>query len=326
MHASRRAALCGIAAAFGALLAAPAAAQSNPWDPGRPVTIVVPYAAGGSVDAMARAVGKGITTAYGQPVVVENVGGAESLIGTRRVMDAKPDGYTLLIQVPALTVIQHLPNTKGVNPLQGLAPLTSIMESPVLIAGSAKVPAANLQEWVGYCQKAAQPCSTGSGEVLGRLRAQQIAAEAKLPNLVNVNYRGTTPALTDLVAGNIQMSFVNIPTVMGHLRNGTVRILAVQDKKRSPLLPDVPTTVEMGFPQFQMVSWFGLFAPAGTPVARLDAVAAALQKLRGDADFQKTVENAGSVMVLNKPAEFAQQVQSEERTWAELVRKYPLQQ
>jgi tripartite-type tricarboxylate transporter receptor subunit TctC len=302
-----------------------AQAQANPWNPDRPVTIVVPYAAGGSVDAIARAVGKGITTAYGQPVVVENVGGAESLIGTRRVMDAKPDGYTLLIQVPALTVIQHLPNMKGVDPLQGLAPLTSVMESPVLIAGSATTPATNLAEWVTYCRTAAQPCSTGSGEVLGRLRAQQIAAEAKIPNLVNVNYRGTTPALSDLVAGNIQMSFVNIPTVMGHVRSGAVRILAVQDQKRSPLLPNVPTTGESGFPQFQMVSWFGLFAPKGTPGPRLNDIATVLQKLREDRAFQKTVESAGSVMVLNTPAQFAAQVKSEERIWSDLVKKYPLQ-
>jgi tripartite-type tricarboxylate transporter receptor subunit TctC len=316
---------CLVAATLASAGSGPVRAQTSPWNRERPVTIVVPYAPGGTVDAMARAVGKSITTAYGQPVVVENVPGAESLIGTRRVIDAKPDGYTLLIQVPAVTIIKHLPNLKGVDPLSGLAPVTSVIESPVLIVGSAKIPATTLKEFAAYCRKAAEPCSTGSGETLGRLRAQQIAVEADIPSMVNVNYRGTTPALTDLVGGNIQMSFVNVPSVLGHYRSGSVRILAVQDTKRSPQLPNVPTTVESGFPQFQMVSWFGLFAPRATPDPVLNAIAAALRKAKTDPDFQHTVENAGAVAVLNTPAQFAVQVKSEEKIWGDLVDKYPLQ-
>ena len=312
-----------IAMALGSVLFS-AQAQTGPWKPDRPVTIVVPYAPGGTVDAVARAVGKSLTATYGQTVVVENLSGAESLIGSQRVIDAKPDGYTLLIQVTGVTIVKHLPNFTRVDPLAALTPVTSVMESPVLIVGSARIPATNLKEFVAYCQKAAKPCSSGSGETLGRLRAQQIAVEAAIPNMVNVNYRGTNPALTDLIGGSIQMTFVNIPGVMGHYKTGSLRILAVQDTKRSRQLPNVPTTVESGFPQLQMVSWFGLFAPKATPTPVIEAIAAALRKLRDDPEFMRVVDTAGAVAVLNTPSEFGAQVRSDEKTWGALANRYPL--
>lgn len=309
------------------LFAFNAAAQEprNPWSPERPVTLIVPYAAGGSVDAIARALGRGISSTFGQPVVVENIGGADGLIGTRRAIDSKPDGYTLLVQVPSITIISHLPGSKGsVDPLTQLAAVTSIAESPVLMVGSSKIPAKDLKEFVAYCQASPKPCSAGSGESLGRLRAQQIAAEAQIPNMINVPYRGTTPAVTDLIGGNIEITFLNLPSALPHHRSGNVRILAVQDTKRSPQLPDVPTTTESGYPQFQMISWFGLFAPKATPDATLQAIVNGLAGIRGQADMQRAVEAAGATLVLNSPAEFAAQVQREAKTWTELVARYPL--
>jgi tripartite-type tricarboxylate transporter receptor subunit TctC len=302
-----------------------ASAQARPWPAERPVTLIVPYAAGGSVDAMARALGQGITSKFRQSVIVENVGGAEGYIGTRRVIEAKPDGYTLLVQVPALTILNQLPVVKEQpDPLSQLAPVTSIAASPVLLVGSAKIPPINFAEFVNYCKTAIKPCSTGSGESLGRLRAQQIASEAGIPNLINVPYRGTNLAITDLISGNIQLTFVNLPNALPHQKSGNVRILAVQDTKRSPLLPDVPTTAESGFPQFQMISWFGLFAPKNTAAEVLQQISEALGSLKNQEDLQRAVATAGATLVLNSPLEFAQEVEKEANIWNALARRYPL--
>jgi tripartite-type tricarboxylate transporter receptor subunit TctC len=302
-----------------------ASAQVRPWPAERPVTLIVPYAAGGSVDAMARALGQGITSKFRQSVIVENVGGAEGYIGTRRVIEAKPDGYTLLVQVPALTILNQLPVVKEQpDPLSQLAPVTSIAASPVLLVGSAKIPPINFAEFVNYCKTAIKPCSTGSGESLGRLRAQQIASEAGIPNLINVPYRGTNLAITDLISGNIQLTFVNLPNALPHQKSGNVRILAVQDTKRSPLLPDVPTTAESGFPQFQMISWFGLFAPKNTAAEVLQQISEALGSLKNQEDLQRAVATAGATLVLNSPLEFAQEVEKEANIWNALARRYPL--
>jgi hypothetical protein len=197
----------------------PALGQTNPWKPNRPVTLIVPYSAGGSTDAIARVVGKNLTAALGQPVIIENVPGADGLIGTRRVMDANPDGYTLLLQVPAITITKYLPNLKGIDPLAQLSPVSIVAETPTLIVGSGKLPVQNFKEFVQYCKTAAEPCSIGSGEAIGRIRAKQLATEADIPNLISVNYRGTSQAMNDVIGGRIGVTFVNIPGVLSHYKN-----------------------------------------------------------------------------------------------------------
>lgn len=299
-------------------------AQVAAWKPDRPVTIVVPYAPGGSVDAMARAVGRALTSRTGQPVIVENQPGADGLIGSRRVVDSKPDGATLLFQIPAFALTKHMPGLKGIDPLSQLAPITSFAETPALLVGSAKVPATTLKSFVQHCRAATEPCSMGTAEATGRLRAKQIAADMAIPNLISVNYRGTGPIMSDLISGVVSMSQMNLPAVQQHYRNGTVRILAVQDSKRSPLLPEVPTVAELGFPQFATTTWYGLFAPKGTPSPVLDSIAKAFQEIRNDPDLQRTIASAGAVAIFNSPAEFNKQVKQEEVMWGQLVKLYPL--
>jgi tripartite-type tricarboxylate transporter receptor subunit TctC len=299
------------------------AAAANPWKPDRPLTIVVPYAAGGNVDAVARALAKSITAATGQPALVENYPGADGLIGTRRVMDARPDGYTLLLQVPALTVTRYLPGLKGVDPVAGLAPLSSILETPTLIVGTPKLPVQNLREFVQYCQKAAEPCSAGSGEALGRVRAKVLAGQGPIPNLISVNYRGTNPIVSDLLAGRVSLSFINIPSVLPHYKEGKLKVLAVQDTKRSPLFPDVPSVTEMGLPELLSVTWFGLFAPRDTPPAMMKAMHQALLAAKEQPDLQRTATAGGATLVVSSPAEFARQVKQDEKTWGEVTRRYP---
>ncbi|RSZ44235.1 tripartite tricarboxylate transporter substrate binding protein [Variovorax sp. 553] len=310
------------------LALAPAAfAQANghnDWHPDRPVTLIVPYTAGGGTDATARAVSKQLGVIWKQPVVVENMPGADGLIGTRRVMEAKPDGYTLLLQVPSIVVTKYTPGLKGIDPLARLEPVTAVSQSPAAVVVSAKLPVKTFGEFVRYCKTAAQPCSLGTGESTARISAKQLAAEAGLPNLIVVNYRGTGAIVTDMIANNVNMAFTGITAALPHYKAGTLKILATQGQKRAAALPEVPTTAEAGYPQFRSVTWFGLFAPKGTPPAVTQGIVAALREAVKDADVQKTIASAGAEPVVNAPAAFAAQVREESERIDALVKLYPL--
>lgn len=299
--------------------------QKPAWKPDRAVMIVVPYAAGGGTDATARAVSKQLGAMWGQPVVVENLPGADGLIGTRKVMDARPDGYTLLLQVPSIVATKHLPGSKGIDPLARLQPVTAISQSPAAIVASAKLPVTTLSGLVRYCRTAPQPCSLASGESTARISGKQLAAEAGIPNLILVNYRGTGPIVTDLIANNVNLAFTGITAALPHYKAGTLKILATQGRTRAAALPEVPTTAEAGFPQFQSVTWFGLFAPRGTPPAVSESIVAALREAVKDPDVRKTIAAAGAEPVVNSPAEFAQQVRSDDERIRDLIRRYPLE-
>ncbi|WP_432729879.1 Bug family tripartite tricarboxylate transporter substrate binding protein [Variovorax sp. W6] len=304
---------------------APSAFAQAAWHPERPVTLIVPYSAGGGTDATARAISKQLGVIWKQPVVVENMPGADGLIGTRRVMEAKPDGYTLLLQVPSIVVTKYTPGLKGIDPLARLEPVTAVSQSPAAVVASAKLPVKTFGEFVQYCKTAAQPCSLGTGESLARISAKQLAAEAGLPNLIVVNYRGTGAIVTDMIANNVNMAFTGITAALPHYKAGTLKILATQGQKRAAALPEVPTTAEAGYPQFQSVTWFGLFAPKGTPPAVTQGIVTALREAVKDTDVQKTIASAGAEPVVNAPAAFAAQVREESERMAALVKLYPLE-
>ncbi|MDW3685167.1 tripartite tricarboxylate transporter substrate binding protein [Cupriavidus sp. CV2] len=308
-------------------LATAAGSTDSPgaWRPDRPVTLVVPYSAGGGTDATARAVSKQLGVLWGQPVVVENLPGADGLIGTRRVMEAKPDGYTLLLQVPGIVVTRYTPGLKGIDPLARLDPITAISQSPAAVVASAKLPVKTLGEFVQYCKTVAKTCSLGTGESLARISGKQLAAEAGLPNLIIVNYRGTGAIVTDMIANNVNLAFTGITAALPHYKAGTLKILATQGHKRAAALPDVPTTAEAGYPQFQSVTWYGLFAPKGTPAAITQGVVAALREAVKDPEVQRTIAAAGAEPVVNSPAEFAAQVRQESERLGALVKQYPFE-
>ncbi|RZL93527.1 MAG: tripartite tricarboxylate transporter substrate binding protein [Variovorax sp.] len=295
------------------------------WKPEHPVSLVVPYAAGGGTDATARAVARRLGELWRQPVVVENMPGADGLIGTRRVMEAKPDGHTLLLQVPAIVVTKYTPGLRGIDPLARLEPVTAVSVSPAAIVASAKVPAKTLAEFVAYCKTATTPCSLASGESLARISARQLAAEAGIPNLIVVNYRGTGAIVTDMIANNVNMAFTGITAALPHYRAGTLKIFATQGKKRAAALPEVPTSAEAGFPQFQSVTWYGLFAPKGTSSNVTQGIVAGLREAIKDPDVQKTIAAAGAEPLVNSPAEFAAQVREESERMGALVKQYPLE-
>lgn len=309
-----------------AVLAACATARAQtPWHPTRPVTLVVPYAAGGGTDATARAVAKRLSQLWAQPVVVENHPGADGLIGSRRVMDAKPDGYTLLLQVPGIVLTPFMPGLKGVDPLAALEPVSAVSESPAAIVVSGKLPVKTLPELVRYCQGARRPCTLATGESTARLSGRQLASDTGLHDLVIVNYRGTSPIVQDLIAGNVDIAFTGLTAALPHHRAGTVRIIATQGRRRAAAVPDVPTTAQAGYPQFLSLTWYGMFAPKGTPAAITHGIVAALREAVQDPDVRAALAAAAAEPVVNTPEDFAAQVREERERLGALVRRYPLE-
>jgi tripartite-type tricarboxylate transporter receptor subunit TctC len=307
------------------VLAPQAHAAAPAWKPIHQVTLVVPYAAGGGTDATARAVSRRLGELWGQPVVVENLPGADGLIGTRRVIDARPDGHTLLLQVPAIVLTRYQPGLKGIDPLAQLEPVTAISQSPAAVVVSGKLPVKSMAELVQYCRVAVTPCSLGTGETLARLSGKLLAAEAKLPNLIVANYRGTGAIVQDLIANNVNFSFTGLTAALPHHRAGTLRIIATQGDRRAALLPDVPTTAEAGFGQFRSVTWYGLFAPLGTPLAVREGIVAALREAVQDVQVQATIAAAGAEPVVNAPSDFAREVRAESERLGLLVKRHPIE-
>lgn len=303
----------------------PAHAQQATWKPDRAVTLVVPYNAGGGTDAAARAVSKRLSELWGQPVIVENVPGADGLIGTRKVVEAKPDGITLLVQVPSLTMIKHMPNTKGIDPLPQLEPVTSLSQSPSVTVVNAKVPGRNFGEVIQHCKKANPPCSSGTTEIMARIFSRALQDQAALNELIVVNYKGGGGLINDLLSNNVNMSFMGLASSLPHHKAGTVRIVAVNDTKRSALLPDVPTSAEVGYPDIRSVSWFGVFAPKGTPPAVVEGIAAAVREANKDAGVLKAYSAAGAEPVGSSPKDFAAQVRDDAARNEALVKRYPLE-
>lgn len=308
---------CMASAAFGQAAAA--------WAPARQVSLVVPYAPGGGTDATARAVAHRLSKIWGQPVVVENVGGAGGLLGTRRVIDAAPDGHTLLFQVPSLLLMKYQPSLKGIDPVSRLEPVSAVATSPTALVIGASLPIRSLAELVQHCRRAAQPCSAGSGENSSKVRARQFAADNGLPELTVISYRGTGPIVTDLVGGNLTMAFTGITAALPLHKTGRVRILATHGNRRALALPDVPTSMEAGWADSYSVTWYGVLAPRGTSPRITEAVARALKQSGDDAEVQRAIALAGAEPAFMTPAGFAALIRQDDARLSALARRFPFE-
>jgi tripartite-type tricarboxylate transporter receptor subunit TctC len=316
----------GVAAAVSTALAlavAPSARAQTDWKPGHAVTIVVPYDPGGGTDATARTVARRLSELWQQPVTVENVGGADGLIGTRRVVDARPDGYTLLFQVPSLVLMKYQPSMKGIDPLAHLVPITAVATSPPAVVVTATLPFTTLAELVAHCR--AHPCNAGSGENISKLAAQQFAADFKLRDMVVVSYKGTAPIISDLVSGNLTMAFTGITAAMPLHDTGRLRILVTQGDKRAVALPNVPTSEEAGWANSRALTWYGVFAPKGTPAPVAHGIADAMKSAGADAGVRHAIALAGAEPAFTSPEEFAQTVRDDEVRMAAMAARFPFQ-
>ncbi|MES2184135.1 MAG: tripartite tricarboxylate transporter substrate binding protein [Pseudomonadota bacterium] len=314
-----------LAAVLAFPLAVAAQAPQAGWKPSRPVTIVVPYAPGGGTDATARAVARRLSEVWGQPVLVENLGGADGLIGTRRVIDARPDGQTLLLQVPSILLMKYQSSLKGVNPVAQLEPVSALAMSPTAVVVTGKLPIKNLAELAAYCRKPGVACSAGSGENSSKLRARLFADHYGLHDLAIVNYRGTSPIISDLVSGNLTMAFTGLTAALPLHKTGQLRIVSTNGDQRASAVPDVPTSTEAGWPNSYSVTWYGMFAPKGTPARITGAVAAALRESGRFTDVQQAIELAGADPRFSTPAEFVTQIARDDALLSARAAKYPIE-
>jgi tripartite-type tricarboxylate transporter receptor subunit TctC len=313
--------LLGAALLGGAAMLAPAGA-ADPY-PNRPIRLVVPYPAGGGTDIVARVLGQKLHESLGQPVVIDNRGGAGGTIGTAAVAKAAPDGYTLVL-VPTSHVINPSIYAKlAYDTEKDFAPITMVASTAILMAVNPRVGADTMRGFVEAAkarpQEIANFGSAGAGTVF-HLTGELLKQLTGLP-LQHVPYRGGAPTVTALIAGEIPLAFETVLALQPHVRAGTLRALATTSPRRSAAMPEIPTTAEAGFPQMVADNSYALFAPAGTPaviLARLNEATVAALKLP---DVRDRLREQGAEVVGNSQAELAAYVAAEIPKWAALARQ-----
>ncbi|MCZ8293993.1 MAG: tripartite tricarboxylate transporter substrate binding protein [Hylemonella sp.] len=311
-----------LALALGTLLAAgPALAQAS-W-PTKPLTMVVGFAAGGATDAVARIIAKHLGDELKQNVVVDNKAGAGGNIATDFVARAEPDGHTLLLgSVGSLTVAPHMNAKLPYKPLQDFAPVTmAVVFSNVLVV-KADLPVKNLADYVKLAK--AQPgkltyASPGIGGA-GHLAGELLKIKADI-DLTHVAYKGGGPAMLGLLGGEVDSFMSTPPTAGPHIKSGKIRALATTGLKRDPLMPDVPTVAEQGYPGFDTLNWYAYVVPAKTPKAVVDRLNQVLVRILKDPDVAKELEMKGLSPSPSTPAELAAYMKREYDTWGQVVKK-----
>ena len=310
-------------ASFFLALVIPALSFAQGAYPDKPVRIIVPFAAGGVADMLPRIVGERLSQKWGQPVVIENKTGAAGNIGMAEGARAAPDGYTLVL-APAgnLTVNPKLFANLGFDTHRDLTPVTLLAQSPNVLVVHPSVPAKTFRELVAHAK--ANPgklnfASPGAGSG-AHLAGELLNVEAGVQT-VHVPYKGLAPAVNDLLGGQVQMMFAGISTVIQHVKAGKLVALAIASPMRSPKLPDVPTVAESGLPGFDVTSWYGIVARAGTPPAIVQKVQADMAEALKSPDVLAKLEAQGLEPVGNTPAEFKARIEAESRKWGDIVDK-----
>ena len=318
---TRRLALATLAtAAAAALLPLAANAQAYPT---KPITIIVPFSAGGTTDILARVVAQALTSELGQSVVVDNRAGAGGNIGGALAARAPADGYTLFMGTVGTHAINAaLYKKMPFDPIKDFAPLSRVANVPNLLVANPNQPFRTVKELIAYAK--AHPGevnfgSSGSGSSI-HLSGELFKTMAKV-DMVHVPYKGSAPAVTDLLGNQIAIMFDNMPSAITQVRAGKLRPLAVTTAKRSPELPDVPTIAEAGVPGFEATSWFGMFAVAGTPKPVLDKINAALVKALAQPAVRAKIKEQGGEVVSETPEQFATFIKAESTKWGKVVKE-----
>jgi len=289
--------------------------------PVRPIRIVVPVSPGGITDIVARVVADHITARTGQPVVVENRTGAGGNLGVEAVARSAPDGYVLSLAATSQIVINQLTGKVGFDPLKDLVPVAPIAEAPQLLVINSKLPATTLQEFIAYARQnpgKLNYVSLGPGSTVS-LAGDQFVRLAEV-DMVPVQYRGTAPGITDLIANNVQMISIGIAPVLGFVQSGSLRVLAAGTRQRLPYLPDVPTAAEAGLPGYEMSTWFALFAPQGTPKAVVDKLNLLARELVADPAAAKRLTDVHIDPMSMTADEFSAFVQAEGVKWERIIK------
>jgi len=300
-----------------ALPVSPAAAQDYPNKPGK---VIVPLTAGSPVDVLARVVTQHLATRLGQPFVVENKPGAGTMIGTRTVAAADPDGYTLMIGASSFIISATLYPKPGYDPVKSFTPVASLVTTPQILVIAPDVPAKTVQEFIAYAKANPGKVNFGFGQgtlphILGATLKAITGAD-----ITSVPYKGGAQAMTDMLGGRIQMIFGTMSTLLPLIKQGKIRALAVTSETRNPKLPNVPTMAESGLPKLSLTFWAGLFAPAGTPAAIVDKLHAAINDVMKEPDTVTAMARLGFEPQVETRAQFATFVADQAAIWPPILK------
>jgi tripartite-type tricarboxylate transporter receptor subunit TctC len=302
-------------------MALPAPSYAAQHYPDRPVRVVVSTPAGSTPDVTARLIAPGLSRLLGQQLVIDNRGGAGGLIGAELVAKSAPDGYTLFVSsAGALTILPHMRHVPY-DTLRDFAPVGLISSGPFILIVHPSVPAKSVKELLALARaKPGQLNYASAGNGTPNHLAMELFKQMTGVDIVHVPYKGAPQAVTDLLAGHMNMTFNSIAPVLPHVRSERLRALGVASPKRSAQLPDVPTIAESGVPGYEAVSWFGLFAPAGTPKAIITLVNDALVKVVRSTETRAQFEALGADPVGSTPEEFAAFIGRDMQRWAKVVK------
>jgi tripartite-type tricarboxylate transporter receptor subunit TctC len=304
--------LLGLAAVAQQALAA------DPY-PTRPIKWIVPYPPAGTTDVLARIVAQWLTEKLGQPFVIENKPGAGNNLGTEAVVNAPPDGYTMLLVNPANGINATLYKNLNFNLIRDIAPVAGLVRTPNVMEVTPSFPAKTVAEFIAYCK--ANPgkinmASSGSGtsvHLSGELFKSMTGCQ-----MLHVPYKGAGPALTDLMGGQVDVIFDNLPSSIGHIKSGKIRALAVTSAERDPSLPDVPTVAET-VPGYEATAWFGIGMPKGTPKDIIEKVNAEVNRALADPKMRARLAELGGKPIAGTPEDFGKVIAAETAKWEKVV-------
>jgi tripartite-type tricarboxylate transporter receptor subunit TctC len=288
--------------------------------PSRQITLIIPFTPGGSNDLVGRAIGKKLSEAWGQPVVVENRGGGGTLIGVGAVAKAAPDGYTLLLVSPTFTVNPAVRKTMPYDSVKDFTPIAFIGRAPLLVTTSLKLPVQSAGELFALAKSKPGQITYASAGIgsINQISTELIAFTAGV-KLSHVPYKGGAPALNDLVGGHVDMFVSSIPQALQLIRGGQIKTLAVTSSKRTPLLPDVPTLAESGTPGADSETWWGIAGPAGMPADIVKALNAEVNKMLASPELATFFANEGAEAEAMTPQQFGDMMRRETERWTRVA-------
>ena len=289
--------------------------------PNKPIRVVVPFPAGGPVDQTARALGAKLSTALGQPIIIENKGGAGGVLGADAVAKAPADGYTLLFSsAGALSIVPNIARSMPYNPQKDLQAVTQALKVPTVLVVSANSKYKTLADLMNFAKENPEKVnygSAGSGTTT-HLEVELLKREAKL-SMNHIPYRGAAPGLTDLMGGQVDLMMLDVPVVLSFIKAGKLRALAVTSATRIPVLKDVPTTAELGLPKVEVYDWYGMLAPAHTPPEIVNKMYGAVGAALRSPDLKEQFAQQGVEVIASKPEEFGPFIFAETARWGALA-------
>lgn len=316
---TRRTLLCA-AAAIATLLAAPLTALAQNW-PNKPIRLIVPFPPGGGTDTFARPLAQKLAAQLGQSVVIDNRGGAGGNIGATAAAKATPDGYTFLLGAVHHTVAMTVYKAPGFDIEKDLMPITGVAYVPDVLVINSKLPAANVRELIAYAKANPARINYGSsGNGTTRHLAGEIFNRMTGTAITHIPYKGSGPAMTGLIGGEVQMIFEGLGSAATHIRANSIRALAVTSPKRSAAFPDIPTMAEAGVPGFESQSWYGMWAPAGTSPEIVRRMHAEVVKALAAPDLAATWAAQGADAGGESPEQFGRFIRSEVEKWGKVAR------